>query len=407
MNPYEILNISANAGLDEIEDAYDTLFDEYEPQARSGDPDAVRMLHTLNEARDTLVDPDLRAQVDAGLAEKATPKVAQPSQRPAERARPTPVTKPPAPERGKSAPPAPRAQQSRRPAQQRGGNAGTRARSRGSYMVQEPARPRRTWVSYLPYFLAIAVLGFGIALGISYLQNKGSCVPADLPTGPTVATVNGTPIYQRDWDERANTDQQNVLSDPLFAAFFNSTTVTGTRALDALKFDSLDKLINMEIIQQQARKEGVYPTDDQQKTLVDQAYASDRQGNESFDDMLCRLHVSEAKYKSTIIQNIVYTVMANQHMPTAGTSDSKTDAFINWICTTRQSYDVKILATFLVQNNPSCTSGLPSDLRLPGLNETPVPDELPTAAVPAQVNPTVTTSSASSPVPVETASPTN
>ena len=30
------------------------------------------------------------------------------------------------------------------------------------------------------------------------------------------------------------------------------------------------------------------------------------------------------------------------------------------------------MATFLVANNPSCTSGLPSDMRLPGLDETPV-----------------------------------
>jgi hypothetical protein len=245
-------------------------------------------------------------------------------------------------------------------------------------------------VSYLPYIVLIAVLGFGIAVGISYLQSKGSCVPADLPTGATVATVDGTPIYQRDWDVRETTDKQNVLSDPLFASFFDSSTITGTRALDALKFDSLDKLINMEVIQQQAKKEGLYPTEDQQKTLVDQAYASDRKGTESFNDMLCRLQVSDATYRKTIIQNIVYTVVANQHMPATGTSETKTDAFINWICSTRQNYNVQIMATFLVSNNPSCTSGLPSDIRLPGLDETQVPDGLPTAVAPVETNPSAT-----------------
>jgi hypothetical protein len=398
MNPYDILRIPMDATLDEIEDAYDALFDEFEVPAQAGDPDASRMLHSINEARETLVDPSRRASVDASLAprEEPAPPAAQ-RPRTASKA----AAQGPQQARTKNAPPS--RQQDRRTSQGREqvarSQSGARARRSSSYVVQQAARPRRTLVSYLPYIVLIAVLGFGIAVGISYLQNKGSCVPADLPTGPTVATVDGVPIYQRDWDVREKTDKSNVLSDPLFASFFDSTTITGTRALDALRFDSLDKLINMEVIQQQAKKEGLYPTEDQQKTLVDQAYASDRKGNESFDDMLCRLQVSEATYKRTIVENIVYTVIANQHMPATGTSETKTDAFINWICSTRQNYNVQIMATFLVSNNPSCTSGLPSDLRLPGLDETPVPDELPTAPIPAQGNPTATVPLPSTPLP--------
>jgi curved DNA-binding protein CbpA len=399
MNPYEILQIPASATLDEIEDAYDALFDEYEARAQAGDATAVGMLNALNEARETLVDPVRRAQLDASLL---GPKAAAQPSGAVKRADAATRDTTPREKRSTNSPPArdgqPRAAQNR--AQLRSNTTGQRTRRAGSFAVREPARPRRTWVSYLPYIILIAVLGFGIAVGISYLQSKGSCVPADLPTGATVATVDGTPIYQRDWDVRENTDKQNVLSDPLFASFFDSSTITGTRALDALKFDSLDKLVNMEVIQQQAKKEGLYPTEDQQKTLVDQAYASDRKGTESFNDMLCRLQVSEATYRRTIIQNIVYTVVANQHMPATGTSETKTDAFINWICSTRNSYNVQIMATFLVSNNPSCTSGLPSDIRLPGLDETPVPDELPTAVVPVQTNP-----SATGAAPAPTASP--
>jgi len=401
MNPYEILQVPPSATLDEIEDAYDALFDEYEAPAQAGDAEAVGLLNALNEARDTLVDPVRRAQLDASLVEKkaATPPSSA-SQRVAAGTMGTAV-------RGKRTPSAPpaRNQQARHApnrAQTRSTVTGARTRRAGSFAVREAARPRRNWVSYLPYIILIAVLGFGIAVGVSYLQNKGSCVPSDLPTGATVGTVDGTPIYQRDWDVRESTDKRNVLSDPLFASFFDSSTITGTRALDALKFDSLDKLINMEVIQQQAKKEGLYPTEDQQKTLVDQAYASDRKGSESFNDMLCRLQVSEATYKRTIIENIVYTVVANQHMPATGTSEIKTDAFINWICSTRKNYNVQIMATFLVSNNPSCTSGLPSDIRLPGLDETPVPNDLPTAALPVQISPTT-----KAPAPVATASPSN
>ena len=115
-------------------------------------------------------------------------------------------------------------------------------------------------------------------------------------------------------------------------------------------------------------------------------------GTELFNDMLCRLQVSEATYRRTIIENIVYTVVANQHLPATGTSETKTDAFINWICSTRQNYNVQIMATFLVANDPSCTSGLPSDMRLPGLDETPVPDDLPTVVVPLPASPSITQS---------------
>ena len=399
MNPYEILQIPSSATLDEIEDAYDALFDEYEAPAQAGDARAVAMLNSLNEARETLIDPARRAQLDATLVDKAT-AVPQPgaSKRVAARSKDAALRE----ERSPKAPPARNQQRgsSQNRAQIRSSAATSQTRRAGSHAVRSVAPPRRTWVSYLPYIVLIAVLGFGIAVGISYLQNKGSCVPADLPTGATVATVDGTSIYQRDWDVRESTDKRNVLSDPLFASFFDSSTITGTRALDALKFDSLDKLINMEVIQQQAKKEGLYPTEDQQKTLVEQAYASDRKGNESFNDMLCRLQVSEATYRRTIIENIVYTVVANQHIPATGTSETKTDAFINWICSTRKNYNVQIMATFLVSNNPSCTSGLPSDIRLPGLDETPVPDELPTAALPVQTSPTTKV-----PAPVATASP--
>lgn len=399
MNPYEILQIPDNATLDEIEDAYDALFDEYEASAQAGDAKAVRLLHAINEARDTLVDSVRRVQLDLSLKEEES---SVPPASETHGVAPKTTRNAPRDERARNAPPArnqpPRTNQNR--AQARSSTATTRTRRAGSYAVRDAARPRRTWVSYLPYIVLIAVLGFGIAVGISYLQNKGSCVPADLPTGATVATVDGVPIYQRDWDVRESTDKRNVLSDPLFASFFDSSTITGTRALDALKFDSLDKLINMEVIQQQAKKEGLYPTEDQQKTLVDQAFASDRKGSESFNDMLCRLQVSEATYRRTIVENIVYTVVANQHMPATGTPETKTDAFINWICSTRQNYNVQIMATFLVANNPSCTSGLPSDLRLPGLDETPVPDDLPTAVVPVQTNPTST-----APAPGATESP--
>ncbi len=79
------------------------------------------------------------------------------------------------------------------------------------------------------------------------------------------------------------------------------------------------------------------------------------------------------RYRRAVTDNVVYAVMANEHVPKTGTADEKTQGFVDWICTTRKNYDVKILMTFTITDNPSCTSGLPSDLPLPGVDQTQVP----------------------------------
>ena len=175
-----------------------------------------------------------------------------------------------------------------------------------------------------------------------------------------------------------NKDKANALSDPMFGALFNNFQgITGTRALDALRSDSLDKLINMEVIQQQAKKEGVYPTDPQIDQMVTQAKQSDLQNGQTFESFLQQHNITADRYRRAVTQNVVYTVMADHHVPQTGSNDSKTQGFIDWICTTRKSYDVKILVTFSVTDNPPCTSGLPSNLPLPGLDNqaTPPPPE--------------------------------
>jgi hypothetical protein len=103
----------------------------------------------------------------------------------------------------------------------------------------------------------------------------------------------------------------------------------------------------------------------------------------SFEEFLRDRKISEAKYNRTVIQNVVYTVMADRHIPKEGTSQARTDGFIKWICETRKSYDVRIMKTFIVAENQPCTSGLPNDLPLPGIEQEPIPDDVPTAAVPA------------------------
>jgi hypothetical protein len=247
----------------------------------------------------------------------------------------------------------------------------------------QQVQPRRSLLSMLPFFVVLAVLGFALAVGVTYLLTRDDGVPDDLPTGAIVARVNGVPIYQRELDEREAIDRNNALNDPLFSVFFDPNTITGTRALDTLKFDSLDKLINMEVIKQQAQKEGIWPTEDQQNELVRQTSAADQQPGESFEQMLARIGVSKEKYRRTVIENVVYTVMANEHLPAEGTPEERTEGFIKWICDTRANYDVQLLISFVVTNNPPCTSGLPSDLPLPGIEQTTAPEPEPTAVLPS------------------------
>jgi curved DNA-binding protein CbpA len=359
-NPYEVLKVPRTASTEAIEEAYDRLFDQYEPKALEGDTAAVQRLNELNEARDILVDPRRRKAVDAQLSSQ-TPR--------------TPSTS----GRSTTATAAGTATTGRAPA-----SAGTTIKAKPRARAVEPVKTR-SLASFLPYFIIIAFLVFAISVALSFLLNRGAANPGAPPPGDAVATVNDQPIYQRELDERFEKDKANAQADPLYAAFFNNFQgITGTRALDLLKQDALDKLINMEVIVQQAKKEGFYPSEDQRQTLIRQAKESDLKNGQTFEDFLRERNISEEQYNKVVVENVVYTVMANEHMPKEGDADKKADGFIQWICQARQSYNVKILLTFTITDNPPCTSGLPSDLPLPGVENTP-PD--PIATVPPSTQP--------------------
>jgi hypothetical protein len=205
--------------------------------------------------------------------------------------------------------------------------------------------------------------------------------------GTIVATVNGRPIYQQDYEERVEADKAMALADPLFGIFLNNFEgYTGTRALDILKQDALDRLINLEIVQQQAVKEGLFPDVVQQRGIIEEAKKRDLQSGQTFEQFLATRNLTEARYNRRVIRNLVYAVMANSHMPAEGNTDQRTEAYARWICETRNKvdpatqrplYDVKINLTFTVEN-PPCTSGLPPDIPLPGIDqEAPEPISTP------------------------------
>jgi curved DNA-binding protein CbpA len=364
-NPYEILKLPRDATVGEIEDAYDRLFDRYEAKAQSGDQAAIDTLNSLNQARDTLVDPLSRGALDKSLDDSTMDD--RPKSRSANRPATNDKTRAPGP--GNRSPVAGRRAE--------GELSPVKTRPRSRYVG---TRPRRSLASMIPFFIIVAFLLFALAVTIGFLLNRGSTTTTGADNTAVVATVNEQPIYQDDYDEQVNKDKTNALNDPMFGALFNNFQgITGTRALEELKFDSLDKLINMQVIMEQAKKEGAYPTEPQIDGLVQQAQASDLKNGQSFDSFLQQHNITADHYRRVVAQNVVYTVMANQHMPQAGTDDERTQGFIDWVCTTRKNYEVKILTTFTINDNPSCTSGLPSDLPLPGLGQTQVPEPEATA----------------------------
>ena len=369
-NPYEILQVPPDADEDTIEEAYDRLFDHYEPKALAGDRRAIAVLEQLNMARDVLVDPVQRAALDARISMgRPAGGPAGPASAPAAHAAPrTPgALRAPAPAPVDSAgavtgaPPATTVRLRRR----------SKARPRAVTPRPEP----RIMLYALLGVLAVVVAG-GLIFIVGQRAATGTRPPASASRGEVLATVNGVPIYSQDWEERLARDKEAALSDPFMAAFLdNFQSITGTRALEVIKSDALDKLINLEVIQQQARKEGLYPTEDQQRLVIEDAKQREVPAGQTFEEFLKHYNITEEQYNRRVVENLVYALMANEHMPKTGTNEEKTNGFIKWICDTRKNYDVKVFVTFNV-DNPPCTSGLPTDLPLPGVEEpTPVPDQ--------------------------------
>jgi hypothetical protein len=378
LNPYEVLHVPRDADVDAIEDAYDSLFDEYESRAQWGDKSATDMLQRLNEARDQLVDPALRAEVDAALARE--PLTSSIQQKPAQAA--------PAAKQPKATPTA-----QAEPTNSRG-TAAEAERMRVRRRSQ--ARPRAVQPvvtsSRLPYVL-VSALAVALAVALLLLFFRPSQPGGgNEDRGAILATVNGAPIYDQDFQERLEIDRNTALADPLFSPFFNNFEgITGTRALNILKYDALDKLINLEVILQQARKEGLYPQEAQQQAIIDEAKSREVPAGQTFEAFLQQRNITAGQYNRKVISNVVYTLMANEHLPKEGDANTRTDAFIKWMCDTRKNYDVRILMTLPepagstappVENVP-CTSGLPNDLPLPGVDEAP-PEPEQTAIAPIE-----------------------
>ena len=409
LNPYKILQVPRNADVEAIEDAYDRLFDKFEPRAQAGDKAAIRTLEELNEAHDVLVDPDRRAELDARLAEQQAvkqPSAKQPVARP-------PVAQPQAPSTRAATQtveaatrPKPRAQAAARPATNRAKQPAPQttrsAKSTGGRRAA--AAPPRAFppvaliLGGVLLFLVVIVAVFLVSRGSGGTTNAPVATQApivnSLPTGtaaveaiqtqgidlstiPTpsslggsstkdpnqvVATVDGQPIYMRDYVVRDVKDVLIAQTDPMMGPLIASMGVTGTRMLDIIDQDALDKLINMQVIVQQAKKEGVYPSPDQASGLVEQAKQHDLNGV-AYDQFLKKNNLTDQQYQDNVVRNVVYALMASKHIPQAGTADDKQNAFIEWICTTRKQYDVKVMLSFKEPNQP-CTSGLPSDVPL-------------------------------------------
>ena len=371
-NPYKVLQIPRDADDAAIEEAYDTLFDHYEPTAHSGDESAIQALEELNSARDTLLDPVLRAEIDARLSRTGGQgngqRAAGAVMSAASPARGNMLTKPG--QTGEMGP------QTAGP--KRRGSGSNRPRS---VERQQTARSPMPWI--IGGFFALVAVAVIIFLISKNLNGGTGQNGVSTDTGPVVATVNGQPIYQRELDARYEKDKGVQLAEPLIQGIMAEGGITATRVLEVIKQDALDKLINLEVIKQQAKKEQLYPDAAAQKQMIDQAKASDVKPGETFEQSLLAHGLTEEQYNHNVVSDIVYRVMASKHMPATGSDQIRQDAFITWICTTRKSYDVKIMVAFPnSQDNKECSSGLPSDIQLTTDQVPPTPADSGTPSAP-------------------------
>ena len=73
MNYYELLNVDRKASEDDIKRAYRMMAKKYHPDINKS-PEASKIIVSLNEAKDTLLDPVKRRDYDALLDDMANSK---------------------------------------------------------------------------------------------------------------------------------------------------------------------------------------------------------------------------------------------------------------------------------------------------------------------------------------------
>ena len=83
-NYYEVLGVNRNATSEEIEKAYKVLARKYHPDLNRDDPNAEAKMKEINEARETLKDPEKRRKYDATLSpgRREQPKKSPPNSPP-------------------------------------------------------------------------------------------------------------------------------------------------------------------------------------------------------------------------------------------------------------------------------------------------------------------------------------
>jgi SurA-like protein len=269
----------------------------------------------------------------------------------------------------------------------------------------------------------VAIVLLGATGAIAVMGNNPGGAPAATPvssappqnSGDVAATVNGKPISKAAWQERVRLAKQDYIDQ--FQLNFDNDQ--GKRMEDVLAFDVLDQMINFEILMQEAQRQGIVtnptqvedqyqkirgnifkqeaekiapsPNPTQVEQRLQQINADPNEQARIWSDFLKSQNMtSDAQFRQTIIDSFIYLIMATNHTTPGATDDEKTTQFANYICSTREKYDVKILVTFIVPQTPCESAGAAAPGALPSLSKVPG-SPVPTQAVP--------------PAPVETGEP--
>jgi hypothetical protein len=246
--------------------------------------------------------------------------------------------------------------------------------SRVSRPVSQPAaRPARR-APMVPVALGVVAVLIALGILVGGLIPQTPQVAAPGPGTPTVdpgdiaATVNGKPIRKSAWQERLKVAEEDYTDQ--YGLQFD-TTDTGKRMADVLGFDVLDQMINFEVVLQEAAKESIIPNPTQVEQRYQEAQAEAKKENKTWDAFLASQQIhSDAEFRQSIVDGFTYVIMAQNHSPSQGTDDQKSQALGSYICATRAKYDVKVYVTFIVPQTPCSSAGagsgeIPANLTVP------------------------------------------
>jgi len=116
-------------------------------------------------------------------------------------------------------------------------------------------------------------------------------------SGGKVAIVNGTPISQADYDKQVKMVQDSMIEQGL-----DPKSADGKASLDQMRVDILNQLIDVELMRQAAKSEGITVSDADVNQRMEQI-KKDAGGQDAFNKSLRDAKITEQDFRNLIVRD--------------------------------------------------------------------------------------------------------